>query len=457
MIWRECEYCGNPFATYPSVVKLGRGRFCSKRCARYSRYKKRHPGLPAVRPGPAYESDSKKITMHCIVCGSLFQSVPSELEALNRQFCSKRCKGIWQTRQALTIFVCEHCGKDFEKLPGKIDLSAVYCSPECRYRAGRNWNDSIFDPLTADGAYILGFIVADGNLNSGGQEIRICQKEPEILERIAQAVHFKGELKKGKREQGLYYLYLRSKQAGEALTKKYGIPVGNKSYTVRLPQNIPSELMPHVIRGMFDGDGSAYIHSQRGYRGVRFSYCSGSHGLLEDFAGVLVHQAGCSEQKIRQATGRAKEIRWGALEDVHRFARYIYGPGLDTYGNDLYLERKKEKFLRAFAPRWELRGHLIAPEVAKLTKLPLSTVYRLASQAYIGSQNPRGQSIVYTLKDVSWIKAQEALPALDDITKMCNKPRYKIYLLTRELGLGHRYRGSLRFTGEEVSKIMAQI
>jgi len=95
MIWRDCEYCGGPFTTYPSVVKLGRGRFCGRRCARlYERYGKRNLG-------PRYESGSKKITRYCEVCGEPFQVTPSETAADNRECCGNECKFTLKTLRAL--------------------------------------------------------------------------------------------------------------------------------------------------------------------------------------------------------------------------------------------------------------------------------------------------------------------------------------------------------------------
>lgn len=67
-IVRHCERCGAEFRTYPSEVKKGAGRFCSRTCARGGRVLRR-----------------------CEYCGAEFLVYPSALKDNGGRFCSKSC------------------------------------------------------------------------------------------------------------------------------------------------------------------------------------------------------------------------------------------------------------------------------------------------------------------------------------------------------------------------------
>lgn len=215
------------------------------------------------------------------------------------------------------------------------------------------WNESFFDRLTPDAAYVIGFIIADGHIEGDRSRIGISQKDPEPLLRIARAIDFEGglHLQKG----NMYALRLASKHATKILIEKYGLPRGGiKSYVVRIPSNIPDELMPHLIRGFFDGDGCISVAGSPIY--IRF--VSGSLGLIDDVSNILATQVGISTGR-RSKRGHIKKngqrtesygAQWISQREIMSFAQYIYGSERDVYGSDLYLRRKKEKFDGLFVP-----------------------------------------------------------------------------------------------------------
>lgn len=233
-----------------------------------------------------------------------------------------------------------------------------------------SWNEHYFDELTPDGAYILGLHIADGYLGSTKHRIGFTQGDPDILYRISDILDFEGNFRNWK-GRCIWELILNSKHAWELLANEYGIPVGGeKSYTVRIPKAVREHtaLLPHFVRGLFDGDGSV---GQR-KRACRFSLVSGSANLIDDFMGVLVQQIGLSfQEKTRQVGGYKKNgergvwysVGWSSHSDSMAFARYIYGPELDVYGSDLYLRRKKERFDQMLVlwkdPEW-MRRELVA-------------------------------------------------------------------------------------------------
>lgn len=276
---------------------------------------------------------------------------------------------------------CQYCGNEFEFIafPSKIRTGrGKFCSPFCRDkgRQGRSgwisWNEHFFDELSPDAAYMLGFLIADGFVldkinplrgNSRIYQISFAQKNTTILERMADILEFEGVLKDAGNSP-CKQLKLGSKHAWHIITEKYGIPAGKeKSYTARIPDIVKEDhaMLPHFIRGLFDGDG--YL-SKNGYQ---FGLSSGSEGLVEDFINVLVNTIELPRrEKIWEKGGFIKRdgtrsgcwfVRWSSPYDSMTFARYIYGPELDVYGGDLFLERRKRRFDQLFVP-WRDRDWL---------------------------------------------------------------------------------------------------
>ena len=99
------------FTTPPSTYKNGSGR--CKECRRVRRPR------------------NSKIAVVCKNCGIEFKSYPSD----NRQFCSRRCKGLasrGKREKHLIPVVCPVCDKNFEVWPYRIaENQTVYCSRSC--------------------------------------------------------------------------------------------------------------------------------------------------------------------------------------------------------------------------------------------------------------------------------------------------------------------------------------
>jgi|GEM_PF-5584161 len=223
-----------------------------------------------------------------------------------------------------------------------------------------SWNDKFFDELTTDGAYIIGMIIADGSISTEQYVIQIVQKDRRILDKIS-SVMSGGNFHQ---MSNAWQVSFNSKHAREIMTDKFGIPNGKqKSYTVRIPDCIleRDDLVSHCIRGIFDGDGFV----RKG--GSHFEFCSGSLGLLSDIANVLTRLISLPAVELNWVPGGyikkngersgAYNIEYGSVLDAIDFARFIYGPDLECYGSNLYLERKKERF-QSSCDRWRGRDWL---------------------------------------------------------------------------------------------------
>lgn len=114
---------------------------------------------------------------------------------------------------------------------------------------------------------------------------------------------------------------------------KYGI-VERKSSTVELPQNITKDLRRHLIRGIFDGDGTVFINSKnRTYFGFY-----GNYYIVSQIKDVLRKELNISDNKITDK-GTVCQLVFSKKEDILNFYNYIYKDCT------IWMKRKK-KYLR---------------------------------------------------------------------------------------------------------------
>lgn len=132
MIECKCLQCGNTFLAYPSEIKAGNGKYCSREC-----YYKYRPKLITGKNNPRWKP---LIEYTCQQCGNRFEVIKSRHERGEVKFCSIGCYNKSMERQVECT--CLKCGKIFytKKSNGTGDRGK-YCSPECNY-AAKNRSES---------------------------------------------------------------------------------------------------------------------------------------------------------------------------------------------------------------------------------------------------------------------------------------------------------------------------
>lgn len=115
--------------------------------------------------------------------------------------------------------------------------------------------------------------------------------------------------------------------------------VPNKTFVVELPKDVlEPDLVRHVIRGYFDGDGSVTTYKTSEARTkAKASFTSGSLVLLEQIKGVL-NVAGIDGIGLYKSKQRAYSLDVRNKGDIPKFYHYLYD------GATVFLERKKLKF-----------------------------------------------------------------------------------------------------------------
>lgn len=132
-------------------------------------------------------------------------------------------------------------------------------------------NENYFDNIDTEAkAYYLGWIMADGNVsvinNQYSLKLHISIKDKHLIDNFLKEIESSNKTRYNPNNgNGSYYVSLTSVHMVKKLFE-YGI-TPNKSGKEVIP-NIPEELVPHFIRGYFDGDGLAGTY-QTGFIGTK--------------------------------------------------------------------------------------------------------------------------------------------------------------------------------------------
>lgn len=211
-------------------------------------------------------------------------------------------------------------------------------------------NENYFEKIdTPNKAYFLGFMYADGNVNSKTNAINISLQERDgyILEKFKMDLEsehkiylkeIKGGFKCG-RQHG--FTFAREKM------KKDLIKLGchpRKTWDLKFPSflQVPENLIFHFIRGFFDGDGTIGQSSTGRHKNPQFNFIvCGTYEMCNGVNDIFVNFLGLPRQKIVK-----KENIWiyniGGNNSVRKIFEAIYKDA------ESFLTRKKEKLEKVF-------------------------------------------------------------------------------------------------------------
>lgn len=189
--------------------------------------------------------------------------------------------------------------------------------------------EDYFDNIdSADKAYFLGWLMADGNISiCNGQysiKIHIAYKDKELIDEFLRHIKSTNKVKLKSGQHPSYYVSLTSKHMCESLMK-YGV-MPQKTGFESFPQNIPNEYKRDFIRGVFDGDGITDISKCR-------SGFVGSNNLVNN---ILVELNEC---KLKVFKTRSENIYYflGGKKFSRDLFEYMYKDAT------LYLKRKYDR------------------------------------------------------------------------------------------------------------------
>jgi hypothetical protein len=215
-------------------------------------------------------------------------------------------------------------------------------------------NEDYFDFIdTERKAYFLGFLYADGgnfiqskNGTIKGKMITINLKyeDKELLEKLSIEI-YNEPYELGYREKKQWFCPKRRKNynasaqavfriANEHISKQLydkGM-VANKSLVLKFPE-IEEILLPHFIRGYFDGDGSIKDVTNKK---CTFTVC-GTKDFLEVCQGVLIKRSSLNKTKLEKC-GNIFKLHYTGRINCIKFRDFIYS------GSSIHLKRKFDMF-----------------------------------------------------------------------------------------------------------------
>lgn len=205
-------------------------------------------------------------------------------------------------------------------------LSKTVSGPK-RWQTNREFFSSIDTP---EKAYILGFVIADGHVDSKGRvDISVKEEDRYHLQRMSDIVGCDAPLKTS------YNSYDRSPRARIAWCGKRLVEDLNalgvqhdKSYTAVYPC-IREDLEQHLIRGIWDGDG---------YIGKYQFDLIGTPATLDGVSDAVYRHTGCSLRRSMRGKDRSYHYLHGTRRDTEAL-HWMYS------NSDLCLERKRTSFL----------------------------------------------------------------------------------------------------------------
>lgn len=142
-------------------------------------------------------------------------------------------------------------------------------------------NDDYFSNQNSKMAYVLGFLMADGNVSQSSNRIQIILSEEDadflnmFYEEIggSPVVHY---VVNGGKQKICRWECISSKIKKDLIT--YDV-IPNKTGHAKIPTKLNKEFYPDFIRGYFDGDGSIYKENKSG--AIGFEIVSHNTEILE--------------------------------------------------------------------------------------------------------------------------------------------------------------------------------
>jgi intein-encoded DNA endonuclease-like protein len=234
----------------------------------------------------------------------------------------------------------------------KLDIPKLDTSQSARKHF---FNQEFFENIdTEEKAYWLGFIMADGCVYKGSDkysyrlQINLSSSDESHLDKFQKAIGSKYKYQRKERTDkwlkeitSMSHLKVNSTKMCEDLIK-FGIVI-SKTGSESMPK-LNDSLLPHFIRGFFDGDGSVKLDR---LGRLRFSIVSSSLDILKDMQSFLERKTGAKSsiytRKSKPNHLTASPIQLYDLEASGQNAQLIYGC---IYKNpSIYLERKYEKII----------------------------------------------------------------------------------------------------------------
>lgn len=201
------------------------------------------------------------------------------------------------------------------------------------------FDNTVFEKIDSeDKAYWLGFLYADGSIgeNRSQIELQLSEKDKAHVYKFRDFIKSTHKISlKNNKLGSSYRIIVEDVNMHRDLIKLGCTP--RKSLTLKFPteEQVPKHLLPHFIRGYFDGDG--------GFSDTDKTLCVNILGTKEFLEGLKKEVFILNNKKIypmsyKDNNKNTYRIQFGSRKDIKIFLDYIYK------NSNINLDRKYEKY-----------------------------------------------------------------------------------------------------------------
>lgn len=210
-------------------------------------------------------------------------------------------------------------------------------------------NKCYFDNIDSeDKAYFLGLLYADGNnyTKTGRISISLQEQDKHILESFNNQIQANRSLTlrnrnlKNNKHKNQYRLDIVNKYMSEKLDNLGCINA--KSLTLKFPSDtqVPTQLLRHFIRGMWDGDGSIIVLTSDNYKRYFRSSITSTLNVCQNIQYILLNTFNIKSSIIDYTCNNTtKSLVVSGFANNSIFLSWLYKDCI------FYLERKMQKYL----------------------------------------------------------------------------------------------------------------
>lgn len=220
------------------------------------------------------------------------------------------------------------------------------------------YDEAFFEKIdTEEKAYVLGWWYSDGSVYAGNGKkkdnaasLSITEKDEYILKKIrdliAKDAPIRWKDRRNVKWQNVVTLSITNKKIVNDLIKLRCTP--NKTATLELPTPdiVPKHLMPHFLRGHFDGDGCMYFHIRKDTKRPHprclaqftssIAFCSALSSYL-----LSLGIKNCLKKPDKHHP-RNTNVVVGGRRQLIKLVDYLYG----DMRTDLFLARKRNVYTK---------------------------------------------------------------------------------------------------------------
>lgn len=204
--------------------------------------------------------------------------------------------------------------------------------------------ENFFETIASEEqAYFLGLLISDGNVfkdNTGRQasiSITLELKDKYMLEKFKQILKANTSISHDGR--GCGQIAIRSNKMATDL-EKFGV-VPRKTLLTFLP-SLSSELMPHLIRGIIDGDGSIQAREHNNGKFLHNISICGTERLMTEISEYITNILSLQTKPTvyNYSDKSLSDIKIQNIHDMELFGNWLYKDAT------IYLKRKRDLYIK---------------------------------------------------------------------------------------------------------------